>query len=353
MFSTTFLHNNPHLFLQRLIYSDVRFETDKKTITCEQFVSMDTLQEQTLQQCRNQLRKTQKKNLKQSHQITQLEVKIQLLKQQNKNYQTDLKAKEYYLRQIKNKILCGEKKFIELQNKYDGLLSEYNQLQQGSEQNNKEKRLIKQKLSNVTSTLKSTVSNKSKDAIPTSLDKNLDADVKQIYLENTFLHNDNRDLALEIAFHEETNSKLQQAINDLWVHSNQCLTKYQQSCHHINFLKQQISHNVTDTFLCDLKKELHRLKFFIRQLSNDLKNEIIRIQSEFNYKCSQVFSNIGSYQTEDMFRSIQERDQKIEMLLNENKLLNQQIIKLTNEKEIVLEKLDMLLDDNTTTQRQL
>ena len=164
-------------------------------------------------------------------------------------------------------------------------------------------------------------------------------DMEKIIFEHGSLQNDNRDLALEIAFQEETNAKLSQSVNDLWLFSNQLLLKLEKQQTWKNYANRKMVY--INEQLVTFKKMFHRTRFYFSQLSMDYMKQLHELKRIIN----EILHQNNEYKEE----------------LKDNGLLKIKIIELKkvlekyeiernslqNEKQILLEKYEMDIGNAT------
>ena len=195
----------------------------------------------------------------------------------------------------------------------------------------------------------------------TNLDESKEyLDVKKILFEHGSLQNDNRDLALEIVVQQETNAKLAQSVNDLWLFSNQLLLKLEKSetWKHYNHRKLQYVYEQLTTF----KKMYHRTRFHFSQMALDFKkqlHEMRRIVTELlhqNAAYKEELDECGDLKVEVMeYKSLVNKyeqqmahyKQEKRAMINRYETIiaaeNHKVMHHQNEKDLLLEKLDSLM----------
>jgi len=184
--------------------------------------------------------------------------------------------------------------------------------------------------------------------------------IEKIVCEHGSLQNDNRDLALEIVVQQETNAKLSQSVNDLWLFANQLLLKLEKhatwkrySTHRVAYISEQLS-----TF----KKMYHRTRFFFVQLTTDYKrqiHELRRVVSEVLHQSSDLRERTEQtpmlkLQLTECARALKQYEAQTMRLKHEKQAMIQKYeallaqstekaIKTQTERDILLEKLDSLM----------
>eukprot|EP01084_Bolivina_argentea_P314183 544176_1 len=184
--------------------------------------------------------------------------------------------------------------------------------------------------------------------------------VKKIIVEHGSLQNDNRDLALEIVGQEETNAKLSQSVNDLWLFSNQLLLKMEKQTTWKNYSNRKILY--VNEQLVTFKKMFHRARFYFSQLSMEYMKQLHQLKRIINellhqnneYKEELKENSILKIEIIELKKAIQKYESEIIKINSEKQTLvntyetivstaTHQAIQTKRERDILLHKLDCLM----------
>ena len=185
-------------------------------------------------------------------------------------------------------------------------------------------------------------------------------DVEKIIFEHGTLQNDNRDLAMEIAFQEETNAKLSQSVNDLWLFSNQLLLKLEKQQTWKNYANRKMIY--INEQLVTFKKMFHRTRFYFSQLSMDYMKQIHELKRIINeilhqnneYKEDLKENGLLKIKIIELKKNLEKYELEKDSLANEKQMLLQKYemdignatakaMKTKTERDALLQKLDSLM----------
>ena len=174
-------------------------------------------------------------------------------------------------------------------------------------------------------------------------------DMEKIIFEHGTLQNDNRDLSLEIVFQQETNAKLSQSVNDLWLFSNQLLLKLEKQQTWKNYTNRKMLY-INEQFVT-FKKMFHRTRFYFTQLTVDYNkqiHELKRIITEIlhqnnEYKQELKENGLLKIKIIELKKLMEKYQIQINILQNEKQTADSKAIKTKNERDALLHKLDSLM----------
>ena len=188
--------------------------------------------------------------------------------------------------------------------------------------------------------------------------------MEKIVFEHGTLQNDNRDLALEIAFQQETNAKLSQSVNDLWLFSNQLLLKLEKQQTWKNYANRKMVY--INEQLVTFKKMFHRTRFYFTQLSMDymkqihelkrIINEILHQNNEYREEMKE--NGLLKIKIIELKKVLEKYEIERNVLQNEKQRLLQKYeidisnattkaMKTKNERDALLHKLDSLMSKHS------
>jgi len=190
--------------------------------------------------------------------------------------------------------------------------------------------------------------------------------VEKILFEHGSLQNDNRDLAMEVVVHQETNAKLAQSVNDLWLFSNQLLLRLEKQSTWKNYAVRKIEYIREQ--LVTFKKMYHRTRFYFVRMAVDHKKQILEMSrivdevlqqnaghkeelgecSDLKLRVLEFGGIIEKYEAQLVHYKEEKRSiiDRYESILSET---NNKAIQHQNERDLLLQKLDSLMTKHSIT----